>query len=80
MVFIAISKNDARYGHGKEISKDTYETKHGISLFFYDSDSIEIEFGGYGLIKVEEINEPAMIVKDKPVQKFCQIICRKENN
>src|SRR5690606_9841344 len=38
MVFVAISKNDAMYGDGKEVSKDRFETKHGVKLFFYDSD------------------------------------------
>jgi SAM-dependent methyltransferase len=77
MVFITISKLDARYGNGKEINKDSFETKHGVTLFFYDSDSIETEFGDYGLIKSEEISEPAKNVENKPSQRFMQIICRK---
>lgn len=78
MVFIAISKMDARYGEGKKISKDTFETKHGVTLFFYDSGSVETEFGTYGLIEAEEINEPAKNTANKPSQRFWQIICRKE--
>lgn len=79
MVFVTISKMDFRYGQGKEISKDTFEPWTGLTLYFYDSNSIEIEFGQYGLIKAEEINEPTIIVNDKPLQKFCLIMCRKEN-
>ena len=79
MVFVAISKMDARYGDGKKTSKDTFETKHGVTLFFYDSDSVKAEFGNYGLIETKEINEPAKNRGNKPSQKFCQIICRKEN-
>ena len=78
MIFVAISKDDTRYGEGKEISKDTFETKHGVNLFFYDSDSIETEFGQYGLIEAKEINEPAKYIENKPTQKFWQITCRKE--
>lgn len=77
MVYIAISKMDSRYGEGKEISKDTFETRHGVTLFFYDSDSIETEFGNCGLIEAEEINEPAKKLGNKPSQRFWQIICRK---
>ncbi|MCU4157399.1 class I SAM-dependent methyltransferase [Carboxylicivirga sp. A043] len=80
MVFIALSKIDIRYGQGKEISKDAFETKHGVTLFFYDSDSVKREFGEYGLVKSEEICEPALNVGNKPSQKFMKIICRKENN
>ncbi len=79
MVFVTISKMDFRYGQGKEISKDTFEPWTGLTLYFYDSNSIEIEFGQFGLIKAEEINEPTIIVNDKPLQKFSLIMCRKEN-
>lgn len=78
MVFITISKMDTRYGQGKEISKDSFETKHGVTLFFYDLDSVKKEFGNYGLIGAEEISEPAKNAGNKPTQRFMQIICRKE--
>ncbi len=79
MVFVAISKMDSRYGEGRKVSKNTFETKHGATLFFYDSGSVEAEFGPYGLIKSEEINEPKLTIGNKPSQKFLQIICKKEN-
>ena len=77
MVFVAISKSDFQYGAGNEISKDTFETRHGVTLFFYDSDSIKKEFGKFGLIESKEINEPAMNVDNKPSRKFWQITCKK---
>lgn len=73
MVFIAISKLDTRFGQGKEISKDTFDNKKGVNLFFYDSDSIEKEFGNYGYLEFKEINEP----QHQPTERFCQIICKK---
>jgi SAM-dependent methyltransferase len=79
MVFVAISKMDTRYGEGKEVSKDTFETKHGVTLFFYDSDSVKEEFGNYGLVEAKEINEPVKNMENKRSQKFWQIICRREN-
>ena len=80
MVFVAISKKDIRYGEGKEIIKDTFETKHGVTLFFYDSVSIKSEFGNYGLIQAQEIKEPAKSTGDRPSLKLWQIICRKKLN
>jgi ubiquinone/menaquinone biosynthesis C-methylase UbiE len=78
MVFVSISKKDFRYGQGKEISKDTFETRHGVTLFFYDSDSIKSEFGKYGLVDAEVIKEPLKDLDDKPSQKFWYIVCKKE--
>lgn len=79
MVFISISKMDFRYGQGTEISKDTYQPWSGLTLFFYDSDSIKSDFGKYGLINSEIRNEPKIDSGDKPAQKFWTIICKKEN-
>lgn len=79
MVFITISKKDARYGEGKEIFKDTFETKHGVTLFFSDTDSVQKEFGNNGLIEVDEISEESKDDKNRVSQKFLQIICRKDN-
>jgi len=78
MVFVSLSKLDFRFGQGEKISKDTFETRHGLNLFFYDLDSIKLEFGNYDLITSEVINDP----KDlgvKPPQKFWYIVCQKKN-
>jgi hypothetical protein len=79
MVFIAISKKDSKYGEGKKICEDTFETNQGVNLFFYDSDSVESEFGNYGLIEAEEINEPAKNIENHSSRRFLQIVCRKES-
>lgn len=79
MVFVSISKMDFRYGQGKETSNDTFETWPGVTLYFYDSDSIKSEFGNYGLMDAEVINEPVTNLGDKPLQRFWYIICKKEN-
>ena len=78
MVFVAISKMDFRYGQGKEISKDTFETWPGVTLFFYDYDSIKSDFSNYGLTDAEVINEPKVEMGDKPLQRFWYIICKKQ--
>jgi len=78
MVFVTISKQDFRYGQGTEIEKDTFEPWSGLNLFFYDLDSIQLDFGNYGLLSTEEISEPVNNSGDKPSQKFWYIVCRKE--
>lgn len=78
MVFVTISKQDFRYGQGTEIEKDTFEPWSGLNLFFYDLDSIQLDFGNFGLLSAEEISEPVKNLGDKPSQKFWYIICRKE--
>ncbi len=77
IIFIALSINDARYGKGEKISRNTYLTKHGVELFFYDLKTLERKFEAYGLIETEEINEPVKITSEKPSQKFWKIICKK---
>ena len=78
MVFVTISKSDFRFGQGTEISKDTFEPWKGLNLFFYDLDSIKVDFENFGLIENEEINEPEIDIERKPKQKFWYIICRKQ--
>lgn len=79
MVFITISKKDKRYGRGIEISTDTFETRHGIRLFFYDTESVKEDFGQYGLTEIMEIKEPENDREEKPMQYFLQIICQKKS-
>lgn len=77
MIFVSISKIDFRYGKGKEVGQDTFEMWPGLTLYFYDSDSIKVDFGNFGLVDVEAINEPVLEVGDKPKQKFWYIVCQK---
>jgi SAM-dependent methyltransferase len=77
MVFISLSNLDSRFGQGNEIYKDTFATRHGINLFFYDATSIESEFSNYGLIEAEVLNEPLKDSGGKPSQKFWYIVCKK---
>ncbi len=78
MVFVAISKNDARYGVGEELSKNRFRTKHGVQLFFYDADAVEEEFGKYGLVESKEVDEPTRNNGNSSTQKFWLITCRKQ--
>jgi SAM-dependent methyltransferase len=77
MVFVTLSIKDHRYGKGKEMGKNNFHTKHGISLLFYDLDSIAEEFEPFGTYNAVEINEPSINTGAKPSEKFWKISCRK---
>lgn len=78
MVFVTISKMDFRYGKGEEIGKDTYQPWTGLTLYFYDSESIQEDFGKYGLIDAQVQQEPKIELGNKPKQKFWYIVCKKK--
>lgn len=69
MVFTVISKEAPTYGQGTLVSKDRYEIFAGAQLFFYDTESIHVEFGKAGLFEITEIQES---------QPFFLIKCKKE--
>ncbi len=73
MVFTAITKHASTHGVGEKLGKDLFKTKDGVELFFYDEESIQEEFGRFGLIE-------ATIVEEKPATKFWKIVCRKTEN
>ena len=52
---------------------------YGVTLFFYNAEAIEKEFGNYGLLEAKEIQEPAKHSESKPAQIFWQITCKKSN-
>lgn len=78
MIFTTISKEAPMFGQGKQLGKDYFEIMEEVKLFFYDSDSIKQEFGGYGLIEISEIVEPHKNMENKPPFKFIMVKCQKE--
>ncbi|WP_274307628.1 class I SAM-dependent methyltransferase [Solibacillus daqui] len=77
MIFTTISKDAPMFGKGKQLGKDYFETMAGVKMFFYDSESIEQEFGNYGMVDYSEIVEPHKNMEHKPPFKFIMIKCRK---
>lgn len=65
MVFTTITKEAATYGQGTFISKDRFEMFGGVKMFFYDSETIQEEFGKAGLFEITEVNEnyPFYLIK-----------------
>ncbi|MNK18881.1 Methyltransferase domain protein [compost metagenome] len=57
LVFTVISKEARTYGTGKQIGKDRFEQFGGVNMFFYDKETIQEEFGPFGLMEITEIEE-----------------------
>lgn len=74
MILTAISKRAPFYGQGARLGEDWYERFPGVSLYFYDAQSIEREFGAYGLVEVREGDEPA---GDGATLPFFYVVCRR---
>lgn len=78
MVFITVSKGyEKLYASGKPIGKDRFRIENGLNVFFYDSVSIEREFGKFGLIEYREIEEPVKHMKTEEPMRFWMVVCRK---
>lgn len=67
MIFTVITKEAHTYGKGKLISKDRYEIFDGVQMFFYDKESVQNEFGKFGLFEIMELDEnfPFFMIKCK---------------
>ncbi|MBA4408122.1 MAG: class I SAM-dependent methyltransferase [Bacteroidota bacterium] len=78
MVFAIVSKNYTKlFGKGKLVSCDRFWLEKGLTVFFYDSGSIEKEFAPFGLHEYREIDEPVKHLENEEPMKFFQVICRK---
>lgn len=58
MIFTVISKDAPMYGKGLRLADDWYEIQPGMKMYFYDAESVEHEFGDYGLVEQSKIEEP----------------------
>lgn len=73
MVFVALSKNDKRFGVGDEVRKNTFHSPYGLTLYFYDKASVKDEFAKYNITELKEINEP----EENPNEIHWMIVCKK---
>jgi len=78
MVFAMVSKAYKLYGNGKMISKNRFKVDQGLNVFFYDSTSIEKEFGRFGLTEYYEMDEPVKHLENEEPMKFFCVVCRKK--
>lgn len=77
MLFTAISVHASMFGAGKYLSKNRFKIANSLSVFFYDKDTIEKEFGKFGLVSYEAIDEPIKHMKKEPPLKCYYIVCRR---
>ena len=77
MVFIVVSKENKLYGSGRPVSIDRFLIDKGLTVFFYDSATIEKEFSLFGLLEYCEIDEPVKHMPNEEPMKFWRVICRK---
>ncbi|HAQ20950.1 MAG TPA: SAM-dependent methyltransferase [Prolixibacteraceae bacterium] len=79
MVFVVVSKNYKKLtDKGKLVSKDRFWMEKGLTVFFYDSESVEKEFAPFGLAEYHEIDEPVKHLEGEESMKFWRVICRKK--
>jgi SAM-dependent methyltransferase len=74
MIFTVISKAAPMYGQGPRLGDDWYEIHPGMKMYFYDTASVQGEFGDYGLVEHFEIDEPLHNGRSFP---FINVVCRK---
>ncbi|HRB70539.1 MAG TPA: class I SAM-dependent methyltransferase [Flavobacterium sp.] len=71
MIFTMITKEAATYGTGKYLGPDRYEIIDGVTLFFYDLESVHREFDPFGLFDITTVQEnfPFFLVKCRKNEK-----------
>lgn len=77
MVIVVISTKSDMYGEGKRISNDRYLLNNNQSVFFYNEESIEREFGKFGLMDYNLYPEPIKFLTNKSPLLCYKLICRK---
>jgi SAM-dependent methyltransferase len=79
MVSTVSSKHLDSFGTGKLLSKDRYEIAAGLKVFFYDDNSVTKEFARFGLMSINDIEEPVKFMNGQEPLKLKLIICKKRN-
>ncbi len=74
MIFTVISKDAPMYGQGPKLGDDWYEIHPGMKMYFYDTNSVEREFGDHGLVEHSKLDEPQHNGSSFP---FINVVCRK---
>ena len=78
MIFTVVSRQANMYGTGKRVSTDRFRMNNGLSVYFYDSDSVAKEFAGFGLLECRDIDEPIKFMEGQEALKCKFVICKKK--
>jgi SAM-dependent methyltransferase len=71
MIFTLIAKTAPMYGRGTCIGDDWYQMSYGVSLYFYDEDSVQRDFGPHGTLEMSTVDEASHGV----VHPFLFVVC-----
>ncbi len=77
MIFTVISREANMYGKGRLLSTDRFRMENGLSVYFYDSDSVQYEFRDFGMIESGNIDEPIKFMEGQESLKCKFIVCKK---
>ena len=77
MIFTVVSKKSELYGRGRLLSNDRYEISRGLEVYFYDLDSARNEFINFGLVELQEIDEPIKHLDNEPPMKCIMVKCKR---
>lgn len=78
MVFSVISVNSAAYGEGRELSPNRFCLPNGLCVYFYNTESVQTEFGNYGLQSFSELEEPIKYREGEIPLQTLLIKCKRE--
>lgn len=76
MIFVTIAPKSIDPVKTTKITETCYKVNDQINLFYYDKDSIQNDFGKYGLVDIVEVSE---LGHNDHRLYFNMIICKKEN-
>ncbi|MFY9152920.1 MAG: class I SAM-dependent methyltransferase [Prolixibacteraceae bacterium] len=78
MVFTMASTEMSMYGQGKRLSKDRFSIQNGLTVFFYNQDSVVREFLAFGLTECQDIAEPVKFKEgENPIHMY-YVVCKKQ--
>ncbi|MDP2113311.1 MAG: SAM-dependent methyltransferase, partial [Bacteroidota bacterium] len=75
---VVASDKNKLFGKGKFVSNNRFMIEKGLTVFFYDSVSIQKEFSPFGLVESREIDEPVKHIENEEPMKFWLVVCRKK--
>ena len=77
MIFVVATRELSLYGSGRDVSKDRYRLPDGLTVFFFDDESISAEFKKFGLIRLTDIKEPIKFADGYDPMPLKFVVCRK---
>lgn len=77
MIFTIVSKKASMFGNGRFLSESRYELMKGLKVFFYDLESAKNEFKDFGLMDIQEIDEPIKHMDNEPPLRCILVTCKR---